>query len=467
MKTLFKIWLVIVIGLILFFGLTPLEKGVVAQSSIVVFEDNFDDGVIDNSLWIHNGWTGGVLQESNGTLYFESGTCNDQQVRSSVNFATYDEFTITFDIKPDWVSGDKNVGFWLGNLVEGMLGETEHNGYVWQFHGKTQGFNIVYVHPGGAQDLLHDTYDPPKWTPGQWISIKIERTLSSVKFYFNGELVGVDDIHASDLTDLYWITKRPWKDDQCNEGARIHIDNFQVIPSTTCTICSNHCDSFAWNGFSVLNNQWGREYAEPGWYQRIIKEDNGTVSFEYKWQGNSSKVKGYPAVIAGWHFAESSCNYIPSGDFGLPAMISENKAFNSGIKALHVKKGSETMNLSWDIWIVKSIPPDKPSDEIMIWPWRKNQKPIGEIIEKKITLWNTKWDLYYGKNSITDPPWNVFTFVRRSNTLDTSGDLGDFINYLKEMEALKNDQYIVGIECGTEIIKGQGSWNIISYSLTP
>jgi len=55
MKTLFKIWLVIVIGLIFFFGLTHLEKGAVAQGSkelIIVDEFNGPDaGFLRGLAW--------------------------------------------------------------------------------------------------------------------------------------------------------------------------------------------------------------------------------------------------------------------------------------------------------------------------------------------------------------------------------------------------------------------------------
>lgn len=237
------------------------------------------------------------------------------------------------------------------------------------------------------------------------------------------------------------------------------------------TVFPNHGDSFTWNSFLVLNNQWGRDYANSGWYQRIVKEDNGTASFEYKWRGSTSKVKGYPAVIAGWHYGDAlTGGYRTSyGSNGLPVKISAEKAFNSGFNASHtnIKNGYEKMNLSWDIWIAWSDQPSAPGNEIMIWPWRKNQQPIGSKVQT-VSIWNTKWDLYSGQTTAGNNSWYVFTFVRQSNTLNTSGNLRDFINYIWKTKGwLKGDQWIVGIEFGTEIIEGEGSWNVSRYWLTP
>jgi hypothetical protein len=218
----------------------------------------------------------------------------------------------------------------------------------------------------------------------------------------------------------------------------------------------------------VLNNQAGRTSAAPGWYQRIIKEDNGTVSFEYNWGGNASTVKGYPAIVAGWHYGGPVGYLTATGSKSLPVRISAQKLFNSGISASHVNSNYsyEKMSLSWNIWIAASDKPSVPSKQIMIWVWRKNQVPIGSKVGT-VSMWGTNWDLYSGKAPVS-PYWGVYTFVRQTTTLATSGNLRDFVNYLWKTKGwLSSSQWIVGIECGTELIQGKGKWNISRYWLTP
>jgi hypothetical protein len=240
-------------------------------------------------------------------------------------------------------------------------------------------------------------------------------------------------------------------------------------PSEARTVYSAHGKSFSWNDFSVLNNQWGRDYAKSGWYQRIVREENQTISFEYNWWGSTSEVKGYPAIIAGWHYGDPGGYMTQHQSKDLPVKISAERVFNTGINATHINRnnGYEKMNVSWDIWVAWSDRPSVPGNEIMIWPWNKNQRPIGSKVET-VSIWNTAWDLYSGWQTVDSNRWCVFTFVRQSNTLNTSGNLRDFINYIWKTKGwLKGDQWIVGIECGTEIMEGKGSWNISRYWLNP
>ena len=244
-----------------------------------------------------------------------------------------------------------------------------------------------------------------------------------------------------------------------------------VHPIEARMVYNDHGQDFYWNDFSILNNQWGRKFANSGWYQRIVQEDNNTISFEYNWWGNTSKVKGYPAIIVGWHYGDPGNKYMtPYGFKNLPVKISDNQAFISGISASHLNfKNYEKMNISWDIWIAWSNLPNAPGNEIMIWPWRNLQLPLGSEKGKveTVSIWGTKWDLYSGIATNNDNSWYVFTFVKQTNTLDIKGNLQEFINYIWKTKGwLSGEQWIVGIECGTEIIEGQGSWNINSYMLS-
>ena len=130
-------------------------------------------------------------------------------------------------MKPAWVSGNKNVGFWLGNLAEGDVSDGTHRGYYFQLHGSTKGYNIGVIYDSNGTGL-HDKYDQPKWTPDTWYTIEVMRSDGEIKFYVNDELIGTDTTYASQMTEMYWVTGRSWKEGRYGEAAKIHIDDFEV-----------------------------------------------------------------------------------------------------------------------------------------------------------------------------------------------------------------------------------------------
>lgn len=239
-----------------------------------------------------------------------------------------------------------------------------------------------------------------------------------------------------------------------------------AMASTTYT---NHGDKFNWKNVIVFNNQWGRDAAaNSDKYQHIVNNDNGSVSFQYKWAGSSSTVKGYPTLIAGWHYGNPGGWMTSQGSFGLPAKVSDNKAFATSVTGTHYNAGTyaETMNLSWDVWLADSSNPSYPSGEIMVWPWRVNQQPIGSK-QETVSYWGASWDVYRGSMTSGGHTWNVVSFLRTSSTLSTGGNLRDFINECKNKGWISSNQYIVGIELGNEIMQGHGSFNYTNYTLAP
>ncbi|MBI2141005.1 tandem-95 repeat protein [Candidatus Woesearchaeota archaeon] len=198
-----------------------------ASATAIIF-DEFNDGSINSSIWIQSDWDGGVLVEADGALHFETGSSNDRQIRTKSDLGLHENFTIAFRIKVDYVSGDKNSGFWLGNLAEGQPSVSSgHRGYYWQFHGKTQGFNIVGLYDNNSSSL-HGKYSPPNWEPGKWHDLKVERAAGVARFYFDGALVGTDSTFAPILSELYWNSGRTWKDPREGEDARMNVDDFSV-----------------------------------------------------------------------------------------------------------------------------------------------------------------------------------------------------------------------------------------------
>jgi xyloglucan-specific endo-beta-1,4-glucanase len=231
----------------------------------------------------------------------------------------------------------------------------------------------------------------------------------------------------------------------------------------------SHGQYFTWNGIVVLNNQWGRDYAtNSDKYQVIRLTDDNKVQFDYKWAGNTSYVKGYPTFVVGWHFGNPGGWMTPQGSFGLPARISDNKAFYASISGTHYNNGTytEIMNLSWDIWLANSSNPSGPNGEIMVWPWRQNQQPIGSL-QATATIWGATWDVYRGTMSAGGYSWTVVSYIRRSGTLSIGENLRDFINDARNRGWFSSSMYIVGIECGNEIIQGHGRFEYTSYTIRP
>ncbi|MBI2581455.1 VCBS repeat-containing protein [Candidatus Woesearchaeota archaeon] len=237
--------------------------------------DNFDDGVINDSIWVQNGWNGGTLAETGGALHFETGSSDDRQIRTRTNLAEYGSFNLTFKIKINHINNDKNVGFWLGNLAEGEPGAgSGHRGYYWQFHGATKGFNIGAMHDDGGKGI-HGKYDPPNWEPGKWHSIRIEKTGASMKFFFDGELVGEDSEFVSSISELYWATGRTWKDPREGESASIYLDNFSVkhLEDFSVKPSSGIFDNF---DDGIINDSI---WVQNGWNSGTLTESEGTLYF--------------------------------------------------------------------------------------------------------------------------------------------------------------------------------------------
>ena len=230
------------------------------------------------------------------------------------------------------------------------------------------------------------------------------------------------------------------------------------------TIYTNHDDKFMWNSLCVINNQWGRENnLDPNWYQRVILEDDNTISIEYRWDSRNYNIMGYPGIIAGWHWGYQT----PIGAFGLPSRVSDNISYLVSADVSHTDEGTypEFVNVAWDIWLAPSDNPSVPNYEIMVWPWYVRQLPDGTL-QDRITLWGAEWDVYrYLAGTGGGPAWNSFSFLRTTPTLQPAGNLGEFISYLHSRGWLPDDERVVGIEFGTELGRGQGSFRINSYSL--
>ncbi|MEN8906735.1 MAG: hypothetical protein ABF289_12330 [Clostridiales bacterium] len=231
-------------------------------------------------------------------------------------------------------------------------------------------------------------------------------------------------------------------------------------------INSKHGNSFNWSSFIVLNNQWGRQNANNNSYQYLTKSNDNSITLSYKWNGNPNSIKSFPSICSGWHFGNPG-GWLTDKKFNkLPSKLDLNKDYNVSISVLHENKGTfpEIMNLTWDIWLSDIIDPDIPSGEIMVWPWKIEQLPIGSLISN-ITFWKYTWEVYLGYSSYEDKTWPVVSFVCQTPTLIINGNLKDFFGYCINKKFFKPNYYILGIELGNEILSGEGIFKYNYYNL--
>jgi hypothetical protein len=123
---------------------------------------------------------------------------------------------------------------------------------------------------------------------------------------------------------------------------------------------------------------------------------------------------------------------------------------------------SGTLNMSYDLWLHTVPNPayqDNPTDELMIWTYRTGGAgPVGTL-QATVTIAGATWDLYRGNIG-----WNVFSFVRRSNTTSVTLHLQDFLGNLVSRGWMSNTNYLTSIEQGTEVFIGTGRLDVDSYT---
>jgi hypothetical protein len=94
----------------------------------------------------------------------------------------------------------------------------------------------------------------------------------------------------------------------------------------------------------------------------------------------------------------------------------------------------------------------------MIWLYRAGGAgPLGTF-QATVNLAGTSWDLYRGNIG-----WNVFSFVRRTNTTNQTLNIRDFLNHLVSRGWVSNSKYLTSVEAGTEVFIGNGRVDTNSY----
>ena len=178
------------------------------------------------------------------------------------------------------------------------------------------------------------------------------------------------------------------------------------------------------------------------------------MGWSWDWKNsNPNDVKAYPSIITGWQFS----NNMTSGS-GLPTRIWDDKNINTSVNYSLSANGN--YNAAYDVWFHSTnalTGTSTPSDELMVWLNSTNAWPLGSYVETA-TVGGTTWKLYRG----THPSgWNVYSFVRTSNTSSSSLNLKDFINHVVYYKNwMSNSRYVTSVQFGTEIFTGSGRMHI-------
>jgi hypothetical protein len=222
---------------------------------------------------------------------------------------------------------------------------------------------------------------------------------------------------------------------------------------------ANTCEAFGsitLNKYWVNNNLWGRD-SGSGWQCVWDTANNGqSISWgtSWSWSGQSNSVKSYSSSVLGWHWGWKTSGH------ELPVRLNAGRDIYTDTR--YRVSGSGTMNVAYDMWL-HSIPnpsySDNPTDEVMIWTYRSGGAgPLGTF-QGTVNIAGTNWDLYRGNIG-----WNVFSFVRQSNTTSGTLHMQDFLNNLVSRGWMSNTKYLTRIQHGTEVFTGTGQLDVDSYT---
>jgi hypothetical protein len=98
----------------------------------------------------------------------------------------------------------------------------------------------------------------------------------------------------------------------------------------------------------------------------------------------------------------------------------------------------------------------------MIWTYRAGGAGPAGTLQATVNVAGTSWDLYRGRIGGTTG-WNVYSFVRKSNTNSVTLDARDFLNHLVGRGWMSSSKYLTSVQAGTEIFTGNGQLDVTNF----
>jgi len=226
--------------------------------------------------------------------------------------------------------------------------------------------------------------------------------------------------------------------------------------SCSTAFCTLDLNSTIW----INNNMWGQNSSSPGFSESITTLGANSFRVDFNWPNgiNPNSVKTYPSAVFGWHFGW----HFPIGSMGLPTQLSANRNVMTSYAYTATFGSTGTADVAYDCWLHTQNNPTfntTPSDEIMIWVDRVGGAgPIGGTIAT-VNIDGSTWDLHRGNIG-----WEVWSFVRTSNSGSGTLNIKDFTDYLRNTWGLSSSKYLSSVEFGTEIFHGTGNLNVTNFT---
>ncbi|MBC7856395.1 MAG: hypothetical protein IAF94_23440 [Pirellulaceae bacterium] len=205
--------------------------------------------------------------------------------------------------------------------------------------------------------------------------------------------------------------------------------------------------------YFLNNNVWGQSSSPNGW--SCIRNNNNTsplnweTSFNWPLNNKPYDVKAYPSVVSGWHYGKWS------NSSGLPVRIWDNKNVWSAGRSTYTNAG--VANVAYDLWFHTTNNPtwaSTPTDEIMIWTSKSGGGPLGTF-QKNVSFSHGTYALYKSTGQLA---WNVFSYVRTSNSTNWSFNIRDFVNDVTYTQKwMANSKYLSSVQFGTEVFSSNGN----------
>jgi hypothetical protein len=214
---------------------------------------------------------------------------------------------------------------------------------------------------------------------------------------------------------------------------------------------------------AVENNIWGyRRATFTDWHQCIgigTTPTGDTVArWTWDWKNEpASGIKAYPEIIYGKKPAK------PSTNTKLPIKVQDIQEMTLDLD--YVTAGTGEYQMLIDLWITSTANADTwdtppVTREIMINIEKSNYChpiPLCELY----TIGGRPWGVHIGNYPNT---WQRISF---STPVPLTGnnlfDLKAFLDYLKSIGELRDDEYVSSIEFGTEVYSGQGETRVNKF----
>ena len=220
-------------------------------------------------------------------------------------------------------------------------------------------------------------------------------------------------------------------------------------------VCNNG-DSITMGKYWLNSNLWGASTGSGSQCIWDTSMSGSTIAWgtSWNWTGQANSVKSYDSSVLGWHWGWKNSNT------GLPIQLSSNQPVQTSWSYNFNQTTAGGYDVSYDTWLSPNpnLGNANPSDEVMVWLSHGGGiQPAGSK-QTTVTIDGTSWDLWQGSSS-----WQIYSFVRTSNTNSASLNLMDFYNYLVS-RGLSSSNYLLSVEQGTEVFTGAGELDTTSYS---